>query len=88
MNHKEVVLYATNRSWHSWRVRRLLKHKGYAFEFVDTTNDAELRAWLARSTGRDEAPYCFVDGRLVGGFDDVKALDRSGNFDRLVRGEV
>ena len=88
MNHKEVVLYTRNRSWYSWRTRRLLRHKGYAFEVVDTINDAELRAWLAHVTGRDKAPHLFVDQRPIGGFDDVKALDRSGNLDRLVRGEV
>lgn len=88
MNDKEMVLYTRNRSWYSWRTRRLLRHKGYAFEVVDTTNDAELRAWLAHATGRDKAPHLFVDGRLVGGFDVVKGLDRSGNLDRLVRGAV
>ncbi len=88
MNHKEVVLYTRNRSWSSWRARRLLRYRGYAFEVVDMTNDVKLRAWLAQSTGRDKAPYCFIDGRLVGGFDDVKALDSSGHLDRLVRGEV
>jgi glutaredoxin-related protein len=33
-------------------------------------------------------PQVFVDGRLVGGFDVIKALDRAGQLDRLVRGEV
>jgi len=89
MDQKEVVLYTTrHRSWYTWRARRLLRHKGYAFEVVDTTNDVEFRAWLAHSSGRNTAPYFFVDGRLVGGFNDVQRLDRSGDFDRLVRGEV
>jgi len=33
-------------------------------------------------------PAIFVDGRPEGGFGDIKALERSGNLDRLVRGEV
>jgi glutaredoxin-related protein len=33
-------------------------------------------------------PQVFVDGRLVGGFDVIKALNRTGELDRLVRGEV
>jgi glutaredoxin len=40
---------------------------------------------LARITGRDTVPQGFVEDRPVGTFDDVKALDRSGGLDRLVR---
>jgi glutaredoxin len=72
---------------YSWRAKRLLRRKGHAFEVVDVTDDAELRTWLARATGRNTVPQIFVDGRTVGGFDDIKALDRSGKLDRLVRGK-
>jgi glutaredoxin-related protein len=61
---------------------------GYAFDVVDTTDDAELCASLERASGHNAAPYLFVDGRPVGDFNVIKALDRSGNFDRLVRGNV
>jgi glutaredoxin-related protein len=33
-------------------------------------------------------PQLFIAGRLVGGFETVRALDRSGDLDRLVRGVV
>jgi glutaredoxin-related protein len=33
-------------------------------------------------------PQLFVAERLVGGFEAIKALDRTGDLDRLVRGEV
>ena len=82
---KEVVVYSKRRCPYSWRAKRLLRRKGYAFEAADVTDDEELRAWLARATGRKTVPQIFVDGRPVGGFDDIKALDRSGELDRLVR---
>ena len=88
MDQMELVLYTKHRSWHSWRAMRLLRRTGYAFEVVDTTDDAELCASLEHASGHRAAPYLFVDGRPVGGFNDVKTLDRSGNFDRLVRGNV
>ena len=88
MDQMEMVLYTRHRSWHCWRVRRLLARRGYAFQVVDTTNDVELCASLERTSGHNAAPYVFVDGRPVGGFNDIKALDSSGNFDRLVRGDV
>ncbi len=88
MDQKELVLYTRHRSWHCWRVIRFLRRMGYAFEVVDTTDDAELCASLERSSGHSAAPYLFVDGRPVGGFNDIKALDSSGILDRLVRGNV
>ena len=88
MNQKQVVIYSKSRSWRCWRVKRFLTHKRYAFEDVDMANNHELLVWLTHFTEPRRMPYVFVDGRPVGGFDDIKVLERSGNLDRLVRGEV
>ena len=85
MDQKEIVLYVSHPSWRS---RRLLRRKGYQFEVLDTTADAELGAWFARFGGRTATPYVFIDHRPVGGLGEVRALAHSGEFDRLVRGEV
>lgn len=84
------MLYARKRSLRCWRIRRLLLRRGYHFEVVDAT-DGGLRASLKRlrwDAHREAAPYVFVDDRPVGGFEDILALDRSGDLDRLVRGDV
>ena len=85
MAQKTVVIYT--RDWCSfcWRAKRLLKQKGYAFRKINLTGDPEGRAWLARITGRNTVPQVFIEDRPIGGFNDVKALDRSGELDRLVR---
>ena len=92
MDQKEAVIYTSNRSLYSWRAKRLLVHKGYAFEVLDTTDD-DLNTWLTHSAGRDTGPSQYETvrprrRRPVGGFGDLKDLDRSGSLDRLVRGEV
>jgi glutaredoxin len=48
----------------------------------------KLGDWLARFGGRTTTPYVFVDHRPIGGLDEVSALAHSGEFDRLVRGDV
>jgi glutaredoxin 3 len=88
MDQLEITIYAKARCPYCWRAKRLLGRKGYAFEAVDATDDDGLRAWFACFIGRKAMPYVFVDHRPVGGFKTIKALDRSGDFDRLVRGEV
>jgi glutaredoxin 3 len=39
---------------------------------------------IERSGGRRTVPQIFIDGRHVGGYDDLSALDRSGELDRLL----
>jgi len=80
---QENLLYPSPRSW---RMRRLLRRRGYQFEVLDTTADAEMRARLVRFEGRTTNPYVFVDYRLVEGFGEVRALAHSGELDRLMRG--
>lgn len=88
IDQKQVRIYSSHRSWRCWRARRLLRRRGYDFEVIDTTGDAELLVWLAHFTGRKAMPYVFIDRRPVGGFGEISVLDRSGELDRLVRGEV
>lgn len=85
MEQRTVAIYT--RDWRSycWRAKRLLKRKGYAFEEINMTSNPEGRARLARITGRDTVLQVFVEDRPIGGFDDVKALNRSGELDRLLR---
>jgi glutaredoxin 3 len=85
MAQRKVVIYTRDWCSYCWRIRRLLKRKGYAFEEISMTNDPEGRARLAQITGRSTVPQVIVEDRPIGGFDDMKALDRSGELDRLVR---
>jgi glutaredoxin 3 len=43
---------------------------------------------IARSEGRRTVPQIFVDGRGLGGSDDLHALDRAGSLDPLLRSEA
>ena len=38
-----------------------------------------------RAGGRTSVPQIFIDGRHVGGCDDLVALDRRGELDRLLQ---
>lgn len=87
MDQEEIVIYARVRSRSCRRVRRLLERKGYAFEEMDV-GDEELRARLVETTGRKVVPLVFLGGRLVGGLEEIEALDRSGDLDRLLQGRV
>jgi glutaredoxin 3 len=67
------------------RAKRLLDSKGAAFEEVDISMGGERRAeMIQRANGRTTVPQVFIDGRHIGGSDDLAALDRQGGLDPLL----
>ena len=57
VDQREVRLYICRRSLRCWLTRRLLERRGYHFEVIDTTGDAQLCSWLKHFTGRKTMPY-------------------------------
>ena len=88
MEQRELTIYVKARCRRCWRAKRLLRRRCYAFDVIDVSGDDELRNWLVEATGSKAVPQVFVDGRLVGDFAVVRALDISGDFEQLVRGDV
>jgi len=69
------------------RAKSLLESKNVEFEEYDITLGGKKRdEMLQRSNGRTTVPQIFINGRHVGGSDDLAALDRSGQLDPLLAG--
>ena len=82
-----VQIYTKELCPYCARAKALLRKKGVAFEEIDVEGDDEMRAWLVEATGQRTVPQIFVDGRSLGGFTDIDALDRQGRLDPILRGE-
>ncbi|PAX06683.1 glutaredoxin 3 [Sphingomonas lenta] len=68
------------------RAMRLLASKGVDPEEYDITLGGSQRAeMIQRANGRTTVPQIFIDGRHIGGSDDLAALDRQGGLDPLLR---
>ena len=80
----EVKIYTRKWCGYCTAAERLLSRKGVPFENIDCTGDRAKRDWLAEVTGRTTVPQIFIDGKSVGGYDDIAALDRSGELDKLL----
>ena len=69
------------------RAKALLAGKGVAYEEYDVTMDmAKRQEMLGKSNGRTTVPQIFIDGRHVGGSDDLAALERAGQLDPILAG--
>jgi len=67
------------------RAERLLAGKGVEYEEIDITLGGPRRAeMIQRADGRTTVPQIFIDGRHIGGSDDLAALDRDGGLDPLL----
>jgi glutaredoxin 3 len=81
----KVEIYTSPLCGYCHMAKRLLAQKGVAFTEYDTLSDPSLRAEaMSRSGGRRTVPQIFIDGRHIGGCDDLHALDRAGGLDPLL----
>jgi glutaredoxin 3 len=83
----KVQIYSKKSCPFCVRAKALLDRKGVPYEEIDAEGNDELRVWLAEASGQKTVPQIFVDGRPLGGFSDIDALDRQGKLDPLLRGE-
>jgi glutaredoxin 3 len=80
-----VTLYSTHFCGYCDRARALLQRKGATVTEIKVDEDpAQREAMLKRSGGRRTVPQIFIGERHVGGFDDLAALDRAGELDKLL----
>ena len=68
------------------RALNFFKNKEVEVDVIDLTGQwDEIEKWKQKS-GWMTVPIIYIDDKLVGGYTDVKALDESGEFDKLVFG--
>ncbi|MDQ7260200.1 glutaredoxin 3 [Paracoccus sp. PS-1] len=81
----KVEIYTTPTCPYCIAAKSLLRKKGVAYEETDVSRDPQLRgAMTQRAGGRRTVPQIFIDGRHVGGSDDLHALDYQGKLDGLL----
>jgi glutaredoxin 3 len=80
-----VEMYATDICPYCRRAEALLREKGVEIEKIRVDLEPARRTEMtARSGGRRTVPQIFIDGRHVGGCDDLHDLDRAGGLDPLL----
>ena len=75
-----VVVYSTLICPYCIRAKALLKERAIPYEEIDVSRDHDKRAWLVQVTGRRTVPQIFLDGDPIGGFEELRSLDRSGDL--------
>lgn len=82
----DVTIYTREFCGYCTRAVALLRNKGAAFTEIDAGNDIEKRREMIQRSGRNTFPQIFIDGKHIGGSDDLFALDARGGLDPLLEG--
>ena len=80
----KIEVYATQWCPYCNRARALLTAKGAAFDVIDIEATAGAREAMQERSGRRTVPQIFINGRHIGGCDDLVALDTAGGLDPLL----
>ena len=66
------------------RAVSLLQKKGVEFQEINAPHGTPQRKEAIARSGQTSVPQIFIDGRHIGGSDDLVALDRAGKLDPLL----
>lgn len=81
----DVVLYTKPGCPYCFAAMSLLKKKGVDYTEIVASNDPARKAeMIEKSGGAATFPQIFINGKHVGGSDDIHALDRKGELDPLL----
>jgi len=85
----KVEVYSTQYCPFCVRAKALLKGKGVAFTEIDVSNDPLLREKMVElAGGRRTVPEIFINGKIIGGFDELYALEMAGKLDQMLADPV
>ena len=82
---KKVTMYSGDPCPYCAAAKALLKTKNVEIEEFDIWKDAaKAKEMLQRTNGKRTIPQMFIDDHYIGGNDDLQALNRSGELDKLL----
>lgn len=80
----EVVIYTKPGCPYCARAMALLDRKKAAYKEIVASMDPETKREMVERSGRTTFPQIFIDGKHVGGCDELHALEGKGGLDPLL----
>lgn len=81
----KIEMYTTAICPFCHAAKRLLEEKGVSYTEISLNADPSQRdTMMARANGSHTVPQIFIDGRHIGGCDDLYALNADGQLDPLL----
>ena len=78
-----IQMYTTEWCGYCVRAKALLEQRGLDFEEIRVDEDPNFRGKLQELTGGWTVPQIVIDGRPIGGYSELWALDKAGTLEKL-----
>jgi len=79
-----VKMYCTDSCPFCVNAEKLFASKGVEIEKIDIETAVEEFAAVAQEIGKDSVPQIFIDGKHIGGFDDLSELDMDDELEPML----
>ena len=79
-----IIVYRTKYCPYCVAAKNLLTKLNLPFEEISVDNDYAKRDWLVDATGQQTVPQIFINGKSIGGFDDLSDMVRRGTLDAFI----
>ena len=80
----EIIIYSTLICPYCNAAKQLLQSKGLEYQEIRVDQDRQQRLVMMEKSGRTSVPQIFINGEHVGGFDDLFAINQSGQLEQLL----
>lgn len=80
----DILIYSSAVCPYCTAAKNFLKARGLDYRELRIDLDLDARRDMLDKAKRTSVPQIFVNGAHIGGFDDMVALDRAGNFTPLL----
>jgi glutaredoxin 3 len=76
----QITVYTTEPCGYCRVAKALLAKRGVQYEEINLAKDPEGRAELVRLTGMMTFPQVVIDGKSIGGYQELVAFDKAGGL--------
>lgn len=81
----KIEIYTTPTCPYCVKAKKLLDSKEVQYEEIDVDTDEVKYQEMIKRSGRKTVPEIFIDGKFIGGCDDLCALEKEGKLDPLLK---
>lgn len=87
MSDNRVQIYTTPICGYCSRAKSLLKKLDISFDEVNLFKEPGRKAEMMERSQRHTVPQIFIDGKSIGGSDELAALHRQGDLEKMLAAE-
>jgi len=82
---KKIIMYTSSYCPFCNNAEQLLINKGFDIdEKIYVDQDPEILSSMMKITGKRTVPQIFIGENYIGGFDELRKIDLSGELDRIL----